>query len=86
MNAKYLTPDVLALFDALARDTGNWGGTPLFGGNVDATPANKGHLTNLKRAGLVTTEQDEDDRKCHWVYFTDAGRALAAEHGVEIKG
>jgi hypothetical protein len=85
----YLTPDVLALFDALAADAANWSGSPLFGGNVGRDPAHKGHLANLKKAGLVTTQEDDDAGKrdmngrrlppTYWVYFTDAGKALAAE-------
>jgi len=78
---KYLTPAVLALFDELWGDAPNWSGSPMFGGNVASTPASKGHLTNLKKAGLVTTEVDSDDPSLSWVYFTAAGKALAAERG-----
>ena len=82
-SSKFLTPDVLALFDELVNDAPNWSGTPLFGGNVADSPANKGHLTALKKAGLVRTWQDEDNRKCHWVSFTDAGDALAKARQTE---
>lgn len=78
---KYLTPAVLDLFDQLWRDAPNWSGSPLFGGNVADTPANKGHLTNLKKSGLVTTEVDE--RSCSWVYFTSQGKELARSRGCE---
>jgi hypothetical protein len=67
-----------ALFVALVKDAGNWSGVPLFGGNVGNSAADKGHLTDLKRKGLVTTEQDSDNKRCHWVNFTDAGKQYAA--------
>jgi hypothetical protein len=68
-----------ALFIALVKDAGNWSGSPLFGGNVGNTAADKGHLTDLKRKGLVTTEQDSDNKRCHWVHFTDDGKQYAAD-------
>lgn len=89
MDSVDITPASLALFLALARDAGNWNGTPLFGGNAGTSKAEQGNLTQLKRAGLVTT-WDERDRVngliqvSTWVEFTDKGRALAAEHGVAL--
>lgn len=79
-----ITEGSLKLFIELADDAGNWSGTPLFGGNVGGDKASKGHLTHLKRLGLVRTEVDFDDSSCSWVYFTDAGKALAAEHGINL--
>lgn len=79
-----ITPASLELFLALARDAGNWSGVPLFGGNVGGDPASRGNLTHLKKLGLLTTDVDEDDRRCAWVYFTPAGKALAAEHGITL--
>lgn len=72
------------LFLDLAQDAGNWSGTPLLGGNVPATKETRGNLTQLKRASLVTTQVDEDDRSCTWVIFTDAGKAYAKSLGVEV--
>lgn len=69
-----------SLFIALAHDAGNWGGTPCFGCNV-GSKAERGNLTQLKRAGLVTSQQEEG---AHWVYFTAAGKEYAAQFGVEI--
>lgn len=69
-----------ALFVALAEDAGNWGGTPLLGGNVDITKEERGNLTQLKQVGLLTTFTDEGT----WVDFTDAGKAYALELGIEI--
>lgn len=79
-----LSPEALALFTDLAKDAGNWSGTPLFGGNVGGSPESKGHLTKLKKAGLVTTCQDEDDRSLSWVSFTPAGKEFAAALGVKL--
>ena len=49
-----LTPRSLELFFDYARDAGNWGGTPLVGGGRE----DNGNLTQLKRAGLITTGTD----------------------------
>lgn len=74
-----LTPGALSLFSALYADARNWSGTPLFGGNVGGSKESCGHLTALKRAKLLRTWQDEDDRSCQWVEFTEAGHRLAEE-------
>lgn len=84
----FLTPEVLAFFDELAKDAPNWSGVPLFDG--DATQ--KGYLVNLKKAGLVTTEVDDDPGRMDlstgrrlppsvFVSFTPAGVKLAIERG-----
>lgn len=69
------------LFMDLAKDAPNWSGTPLLGGNVEITKEERGNLTQLKRAGLLTTRLDEGNV---WVYFTAAGEAYAAENGVDL--
>ncbi|ART70536.1 hypothetical protein BTO20_20120 [Mycobacterium dioxanotrophicus] len=77
-----ITARSLELFLDYARDADNWGGTPLVGGNVGGSREDNGNLTQLKQAGLVTTfNHDPGDT---WIRFTEAGRALAAEHGVEM--
>ncbi|MCV7174856.1 hypothetical protein [Mycolicibacterium sphagni] len=75
-----ITDQSLAVFLAYANDAGNWSGTPLVGGNVGGGPEERGNLTQLKRAGLIQTSNDGGDV---FVHFTDAGRALAAQHGVD---
>lgn len=80
-----LTEKSQALFDAYANDAGNWSGTPLVGvnGNVTFTAADRGNLTDLKKAGLISTF--ESDREM-WISFTDAGRQMAKERlGVIIE-
>jgi hypothetical protein len=76
-----ITETSKSLFLAYARDAGNWSGQPLVGGNVGGTKEQRGNLTQLKRAGLITTFRDEG---CDWIQFTDAGKAFAAEHGIVI--
>lgn len=76
-----ITATSLKVFLAYADDACNWNGTPLVGGNVGGDKAERGNLTQLKQAGLITTDFDEG---CTWIYFTDAGVTLAAEHGITI--
>lgn len=78
-----LTDRSLALFLDLARDAGNWAGTPMLGGNVGGSKEDRGNVTQLKRAHLIGSFNDGGDT---FVTFTPAGVALAAEHGVEIRG
>lgn len=84
-----ITDATLARFLAYAKDAGNWGGAPLVGGNVGGDPADKGFILNMKKAGLVTTWEDRDVINGRvtvsvWVEFTDAGKALAAAHGITL--
>ena len=72
-----ITDASLALFLSLAEDAGNWSGTPL----AEVTAAERGNLTQLKRAKLLVTFVDEG---CPFVSFTPAGVALAAEHGQDL--
>jgi hypothetical protein len=76
-----ITTKSLELFLDYARDAGNWSGTPLVGGNVGGTAAERGNLTQLKRAGLIETFKYDGET---WIRFTEAGEKLAAEHGVEL--
>ncbi len=71
-----ISDNAKALFVLYAEDAGNWGGTPLVGGNVEllSLKQDRGLLTNLKRAGLITTFRAEGEM---WVEFTAAGRDLA---------
>lgn len=75
-----ITEASLNVFMAYAKDAGNWNGTPLVGGNVGGSKEERGNLTQLKRAGLIETFQDDG----LWISFTEAGRALAAERGINI--
>lgn len=77
-----ITETSLQLFLALARDAGNWSGTPMLGGNVLVGTKGRGNVTQLKQAGLITTFVDRGDA---FAAFTDDGIALAAEHGIDIE-
>lgn len=66
-----ITNKSLGVFLAYAKDAGNWSGTPLIGGNVGGTKEERGNLTQLKRAKLITTFRDDG---CDWLCFTDAGK------------
>ena len=69
------------LFVAYAKDAGNWSGTPLVGGNVADTKEDRGNLTQLKKAGLITTFKDEG---LIWLDFTKEGKEYAKQNGIEI--
>lgn len=77
-----ITERSLALFLDYARDAGNWSGTPMIGGNVGGSKEDRGNLTQLKKADLITTFRDEG---CDWIIFTDAGADLAAKHGIDVR-
>jgi hypothetical protein len=76
-----ITETSLAVFFAYAADAVNWNGQPLVGGNVGGSKEERGNITQLKKAGLITTEIDEG---CTWLQFTANGKTLALEHGIEI--
>lgn len=82
-----LSADDLELFLDYAKDSGNWGGMPLLGGNVgDDNPVS---VAQLEAEGLITLAEDREPINgkkslCYWVSFTEAGVALAAQHGRTI--
>ena|ERR1700756_4048216 len=71
-----LTAASTVLFTSLVDDAGNWSGTP----EINVTPAQKGNLTDLKRAGLLTTQMD---RGIAFAYFTRKGVELARSLGLD---
>jgi len=76
-----ITERSLEVFLAYANDADNWSGSPLVGGNVGGSKEERGNLTQLKQAGLITTSRDEGET---WVHFTEAGFELAAQHGIKL--
>ena len=80
MNITELSKEI---FKAYAKDAGNWAGEPMVGGNVrfGTEKEDRGNLTQLKRAGLITTFVDEGDT---FIQFTEAGREYAKGLGVEV--
>lgn len=74
-----LTPASTELFKELAEDADNWSGSPVYGHNVESSPARNGSLTDLKKKGLlVTDEESVNGYPVVWVYFTDEGREFAS--------
>ena len=81
-----LGPNAKELFALYVSDSGNWGGTPMVGGNVTllGDKEDRGLLTHLKKAGLITTfKQDREDGGNTFVEFTSEGRAYAVKLGLE---
>lgn len=78
---KTLAPQALELFKLYVMDAGNWGGSPLVGGNVCllGEKEDRGLITHLKRAGLIATIKDED---LAFILFTEEGKALAVALGL----
>jgi hypothetical protein len=76
-----ITEKSLSVFIAYAKDASNWSGTPLVGGNVGGSKEERGNLTQLKQAGLLTTFTERGEA---WIEFTESGKALALTHGIEI--
>lgn len=79
--APKITDASRVLFLELAKDAGNWGGTPPTDGNVEIGSAGRGNLTQLKRAGLLTTFRSDGDT---WIDFTQAGKDYAIAQGVDL--
>lgn len=79
-----ITEKSFEVFMAYAKDAANWSGQPLVGGNVGGSKSERGNLTQLKKAGLITTSQSHDLGVQSWVSFTEAGQELAAQHGVDL--
>lgn len=78
-----ITDKSLEIFKAYAEDACNWGGTPLVGGNVrpGEEKADRGNITQLKKAGLIETFNDEGHT---WMDFTPKGVAFALSMGIKI--
>jgi DNA-binding MarR family transcriptional regulator len=76
-----LTKDSKDLFIQYANSARNWGGAPLWDEQGIASKSDLGNLTDLKKKGLLNTQDDEDDI---FIHFTDKGKAYAIELGISI--
>ena len=75
-----ITEQSKKLFTSFANDSVNWGGVPL----LDfMTKEQRGNLTQLKKAGLVTTEYDSFER-LKWLSFTEDGERYANELDINL--
>ncbi len=72
MNKEVLTPSSQHLFTAIVGAAGNWSGTPPCYELINSQT--RGNLTQLKRAGLVTTFRSDCEE---WISITPAGKAKA---------
>ena len=72
-----LTDASKKLFEELVKDAPNWGGNP----QVDVSPTERGNLTQLKRAKLITTAVDPESHIAFAAFTTD-GKELATEMGL----
>ena len=77
---KVITPESMRVFLQYAFDAGNWSGQPLVGGNVGGSKEERGNLTQLKRAGLITTFSDDG----LWISFTKSGQDVAKSAGIDL--
>lgn len=75
-----LTDASSELFKALWDEAADWSGTPFFEG----TKAERGNLTDLKKKGLLITEQDHDNKSLYWVHFTARGHLYAKSNGMKV--
>ncbi|CAB4169592.1 hypothetical protein UFOVP1305_6 [uncultured Caudovirales phage] len=71
-----LTSASLKLFTDQVRECRNYGGEAP---QRDSSKATAGNLMDLKKKGLITTD---DDGEVLWVEITEAGKAYAAELGI----
>lgn len=71
-----------------AYDAGNWGGTPLVGGNVGGEPADKGFIVNMKKRGWISTWEDCERSPSGdiliWMEIEDAGLEVMASFNVSL--
>jgi len=81
MKAEEITETSKTVFMAYAGDAANWTGTPMVGGNVGGSVEERGNLTQLKQAGLITTFRDNGET---WIKFTEAGKEFAKVNGVNL--
>ena len=82
-----LTAASLATFLEYAEDAGNWSDNPwVSSGNISPTKAQRGNLSDLVKKGLIDIHDSEGMGRARdqYLVFTDAGVALAAEHGIQV--
>jgi len=78
MEIEALSPECRDFLFELLRDSVNWSGTPM----VDLVDRKeKGFLTNLKKAGFLTTFRDEG---IQWVEWTEKTKEYASENEINL--
>lgn len=77
-----LTKDSHDTFMLYADDAGNWSGNPWVSeGNIQPTKAQRGNLSDLVKKGLIEIVDYEPGT---YIKFTDAGKAYAGAHGIDL--
>jgi len=71
-----LTEGSALLLAELVIDAPNWNGSPM----LDVDDVDKGHLTDLKKKGLLRTSFD-GDTGTSYVFFSDKGKAFITSAG-----
>ena len=82
-----LTTASLETFLEYAKDACNWSDNPWVSSvNISPTKAQRGNLSDLSKKGLIEIHDSEGMGRARdqYLVFTDAGVALAAEHGVRV--
>ena len=74
----------LKIFLEYAKQAGSWDGSPMvgLGEEFGSARAQRGNLTQLKRAWLLATIDEEGN---NWILFSTAGAKLARENGIEFR-
>jgi hypothetical protein len=82
-----LTEASTELLRLLSEDANNWGGTPAYGQNVHSNHERNGSLTDLKKKGLLATDDEIiNGERIVWVHFTATGRKFIKDtFSVEIE-
>lgn len=83
MNANEFSPGVIDLFKLIVEDAAEWSGNP--GPNLEFTKEEKGYLTKLKKAGVLSTMVDDADAEpIVWVTFHKPAADLAKELNIRF--
>lgn len=77
-----ITDESMRVFKMYAKDARNWNGSPLVGGNVGGSKEERGNLTQLKKAGLITTFEYE--KGFVFIIFTAKGEEYAKSLGIDL--
>ncbi len=77
MNQVHITLESFKLLQSFIDDAPNWSGSPM----VDLNAAQRGNLTQLKKAGLLTTFRDEG---IDWVVFTAGKFNIHVDRHIEF--
>ncbi len=78
-----IEPRTLKLFLYIAGEAKHWDWAPPIEGLMPFSREDKGRFMQLKTRDLLWVFESDADN--HQINFTDAGIALAAEHGIELK-